>query len=171
MPEVQAGAVGFKLLNNDARQDYLSDARCFLQRIGVKVIHLCRKNLLRQFTSLCMALKTDVWVLLPKTVKPVELSVKLNPTEMFAFLENVTEVYEWNKKELADCQNIVVWYEDLLSDYENSMQKITEFLDVPYANTIPETIRQETRPLGKIIENFSEIHNALAGTIWEGFLE
>ena len=168
---VEAKAVGFKLLHQDARQGRLRDARGFLRASGVSVVHLRRRNLLRQVLSFEIARATDVWILENDEPRPVDVTLVLDPNELlrrFVIAENQRRE---NEQDFHGCPALEVCYEDLADDFETEMARIFRFLGVPPHPVRPTTRRQERRPLHQAIRNYDTIVRALTGTPWEAFLD
>lgn len=166
-----AKAVGFKLLDQDARQGRFSDARSFLRASRVRVIHLRRRNLLRQALSFAVAEKTDVWILEGGERRPEEAVVELEPSELIRNFESAEGRRLDNERWFAPCPTLDVCYEDMAHHLDAEMERISRFLGVTPRPVRPTTRRQEQRPLQRAIGNYETIARTLSGTSWEVFLD
>lgn len=168
-------AAGFKLQAEDAREGERADARSFLRSIGVRAIHLYRRNLLRQLLSFEIAERTGVWILTGEKKRPAPVAIEIDVTEIEARFHDLERLYARNEKDFSGCPSIRVAYEDLAAfgqgvGEEAEMARVFRFLGVAPNAVRPETRRQERRPLKSAIRNFAEVARALTGTRWEGFL-
>ena len=116
-----------------------------------KFILLKRRNILLQMASLVIATKTGIW----RDIKPTK-KIELNIAQLEWFIERQEKCYRdfanWGVK------HKVVFYEDLCDSFEETMRSIQEYLELDYCRLEPaELIKQETRPLKKIISNYEEV--------------
>ena len=134
-----------------------------------RVISLRRENLLRQFLSREVA--GDVpgkrESLHPREMEPEP--VVLRPAALLAFVEStlgarrtVDDVFEGRH---------VVWYERLVSRWEETLAGIQEYLGLLPKRIPQETYRQETRPLRDAIGNYDEIASFLVHFGWLDWLK
>lgn len=165
-------AVGFKLLPQDGRGDRLGDAREFLRDLGVTVIHLVRRNLLRQVLSFAVAEQTDVWILEAGASRPRPAPVALDPARLVQRFAELEARQRRHEEELRGegGPTLRVAYEDLVADRSGEMARIFALLGVEPRSVAPSTRRQEKRPLPRAITNYPEVAAALRGSRWESFL-
>ena len=116
-----------------------------------KFILLRRRNILRQLTSLLIASETGNWRDTKSTKK-----VDLNIAQLEWFIKNQEDHYKSFEK--WGVKYKTVFYEDLCENFEKTTRSVQEYLEVNYCKLKPaELIKQETRPLQKIISNYGEV--------------
>lgn len=134
---------------------------------NLKVIHMRRRNKIRQMVSLEVALARDLWHVESNEGIPKPKSVFVDPPRLlrkahhFATCENYFEAY------FAHKENMIVWYEDLESDIQKVLHDAQEFLGVaPMQLEVP-LKKMLHEPLSELVENYSELVSAAKGTEWE----
>ena len=116
-----------------------------------KFILLKRRNSLLQMASLLIASETGNW----RDTKATE-KIKLNITQLEWFIERQENYYK--NFESWQVEHKVVFYEDLCNSFEETIRSIQEYLELDYCRLEPaKLIKQETRPLQKIISNYEEV--------------
>jgi LPS sulfotransferase NodH len=161
-------AVGFKafyyhLDTYTKLRDYL------VQHKEVKIIHLMRRNLLEKYTSLMIARKTDVWVRkesdLPKEHEPIYISYH-DCLEHFILSMQSRRYYSklFNRHAHLD-----LYYEDLVNNQKDQIDKLLGFLDVQKLNLKTTLIKQNRKPLSKLIVNYSTLKKKFNRTQWSRF--
>lgn len=163
-------AVGFRLKWYDGRKPPLDDVRRYLLDLGVRVIHVQRRNLLKQYVSLLVAQKTKIWVDRNGT-QPSQVTIEVDPVRAV----DAIYAYQGNyAKSLADFksqESIVMYYEDLVEAYQPYMKKAFWFLGLRDFDAKPGTHRQEHRPLKQIIENYDQLEMYFSDTELERYLD
>ncbi len=163
-------AVGFRLKWYEGRKPPLDDARDYLRGMDVRVIHVQRKNLLKQYVSLLVAQKSQVWVDRDGT-KPSRATVHVDPVKAVDAIYAYRGNYEKSQADFNQQPSLTVYYEDLVEFHYHAMKKIFWFLDVEMVDANPGTHRQEHRPLTEIIENYRELADYFSGSDLERYLD
>ena len=137
---------------------------------GGRIIHLRRRNLLRQRLSheMMMAESRARWSSEP-AAGPMRIRLATDRL-IQSFAEATAAAVE------IDCffagnQKLTVFYEDLTADVAAQCGTILRFLGVRIASLVSAKKKSERRALCETIENFGEVEHALAGTPWEQFLD
>jgi len=137
----------------------------------LKVIHLYRFNLLKQYVSNSIANNTKIWHRLHESHDHPDKVVNIRPDKL---LMNFKMTLRLNKKALDDFKNheyITVMHEKFVTKYEEEIERVQKFLDADVETIQPITLKQEVRPLTEIISNYDEVENVLRGTRYEIFLD
>ena len=64
-----------------------------------------------------------------------------------------------------------VKYEDLITDNNNELERVTEFLDLPLYKLQTSLKKQNPEPLNNLISNYSELKEYFKNTQWNVFFE
>tara|TARA_Y100000361_G_scaffold50603_1_gene44029 strand:- start:2805 stop:3443 length:639 start_codon:yes stop_codon:yes gene_type:complete len=116
-----------------------------------KFILLKRRNVLDQFLSLMIAIKTQKWVM---TIS--QETIELNLAELEHFIEEQEKMYDDFKKWGVEYKT--VFYEDLCDQFDYTTSSIQRYLGLDYCRLEPaELIKQETRPISDILSNYEEV--------------
>ena len=164
-------AVGFKMLTLQGRKPPVADARDYLHKINARVILLERRNLLKRLVSGMIADRTKIWFLDRSERSASAQRVTIDIRSMFEDFEETRRRCRLNAEEFAGHGQLTVYYEDVCEDFSGQMNRIFEFLGVRPEELIPQTARQETRPLKEIITNYEEVAEALRQSGYGEFLE
>ncbi len=167
-PEIQA--VGFRLKWFHGQKPPLDDVRDYLHQLNVKVIHIQRRNFLKNYLSGLIADQTNVWVDFSGSHSSSS-KVAMNPEKAIEYFRHQVNRYQQNQNDFKDHESITVIYEEILADYDGQMARLFEFLNVPNHKVRPRTFKQEHRPLSEIITNYQELKAALQPTTFKNFLD
>jgi LPS sulfotransferase NodH len=165
------GAVGFKLFYYHARQlphsrvwDYLA------ANPDIRILHIKRRNILKQYYSLELAHKTNVWVSSKASTDeqpPLRLEV-----------DACRRHFDWVRNLEDECttffgarQTRDIYYEDLSADTESEMKGVQDFLGLEHERLSVKTVRQRRKPLSQAILNYAELKCAFEATPWAEFFE
>ncbi len=165
------GAVGFKLFYYHARQpphslvwDYLAaDPR-------MRILHIKRRNTLKQYYSLQLAHKTDVWVSTGARTRdppPLRLDVEACRAHFASVRRMEGECDTFFKAR----QTKDIYYEDLAASCDREMEGVQEFLELRRERVSARIVRQRTTSLSQAIANYGELKNAFACTQWQEFFD
>jgi LPS sulfotransferase NodH len=164
-------AVGFKLFYYHAQEVSRQVLWSFLkEKKELKILHLKRRNTLRELLSLRKAFKTNHWTNTTGTADK-SFSISLNYDDCLQEFIYAQQSKEQFDTFFQDHPRIGVVYEDLANDYEREMRRIQDFLEVTYEPVIPSTFKQSNQPLIEAISNYSELKQKFEGTPWETFFE
>lgn len=118
-------------------------------------ILLTRRNLLARYVSQLTAMKTGVW----------NSTDQEKRNNVYASVYVDLEAFKRDMKYVQDCwdhaaayfkYSCSVVYEDLLTDFDGSMRKIQEYLQVPYVQLQPETVKLAVS-MEETIENYVQV--------------
>ena len=136
---------------------------------GAKFLILYRRSLLEQFVSLKIAEATDRWQWSRDFVLPETL--KVDPAEFKEFCVETRQFYEkilqfpW----IRTCAQ-VIGYEDLAADPQRVFDtKVFPFLGVPSFPVSTTMVKQNTRPLEALVENFEQVRRLAKDFDFEAF--
>ena len=164
-------AVGCKIfyyhLNKDEWQE--------LSKIPeLKVIHLKRKNRLSMIVSMKVAFKTDQWGIGDESerIDVLKKQIHLNEESLRTSFSNIESWENDVTKTFGQHPLKEVYYEDLTSQYENTLDGLFNFLGV---TTIPTEMinikhkKQNPEPLDQLIQNYSELKKKFQNTPWQHY--
>ena len=157
--------MGFKLPMSSIRAN--PDALELLEPRDLRVVRLCRLNLLALFVSRRLLASTRV----PQSTRGDygDATVVLDPKQCLSVFRR-TEEHERYLDEIAAGKPVFrITYEELATG--ERLTEIQSFLGVePTALRSPFN-RIRSRPLAETVENWSEVEDALRGSPYERFLE
>tara|TARA_R100000329_G_C7568833_1_gene201269 strand:- start:207 stop:848 length:642 start_codon:yes stop_codon:yes gene_type:complete len=114
-------------------------------------ILLKRRNILEHLCSLLIATKTGRW----RDAKSKE-KIELNIAQLNFFIDRQNKAYK-------DFENLgvrykTVFYEDLCSNFDNTMNSIQDYLGLEHFRIRPSRLKkQENRKVQEIISNYEEV--------------
>jgi LPS sulfotransferase NodH len=155
-------AVGWKLLYDQALHPPTArTVWSFLQsRRDIRVIRLCRQNLLEAWVSLQTAMETGQWHVQVDSVREV-VAVPPVTVSISAFEAYVHEILGFLKDSDARfCghSTIEVEYQrDLCSNFAGTMSRIQEFLGLEYHASVPGLRKLAHQTLRSRVSNYDEI--------------
>jgi LPS sulfotransferase NodH len=139
------------------------------------VVHLKRRNMLRTLVSSRVAYTTGVYGVRSEK-EDAEYRKKLKPIIYDA--ENLREHFQqtraWEKSGEEMFRNhpmISVDYEDLVSQRDQTFQKVTDFLGVDYRRPKTDFKKQITQKLQDVLENYGQLKTEFIRTEWEWFFD
>lgn len=171
----EAPVVVFKAMYNHLN---IPRARKYLiNHNEIRVIHLRRENLLKQYVSklLLTAKREQGWM--PHTDRAIAVvSVRVSPTRAIEAMRRVREAFLEYERLLdrAGHRRIELVYERLFNGATLSTEawiKIGELLEIEPATTSSELIKMNPNELRPMVENYDELAAALAGTEFERYLD
>jgi len=160
--------VGFKMFhvhNMDVILQLLSDS-------SVAKILLKRKNMVRQYVSLVIGYKIQQWFL-PPSKERMYATVHIDPQLMIAHIEEVNRFFAQIYITLTTRaqEYMEVFYEDITGpQQEEHFAKIYQLLGLEPLHVKVDLRKQNPEPLSELIENYTEVCNALRGNEIEKFL-
>ena len=134
------------------------------QEPNFRVIHLKRRNVLRQYYSLQRAMQDDQWWTTKQTSPPA--CITIDPGGCLRFLADMDAFRDRFDAIFRDIQ-LEVWYEDLATDPDGVVNRVQEFLGVSIQPLTSRLQKQNTAPLSACIQNFKDVRERLRGTSWE----
>jgi hypothetical protein len=166
-------AVGFKLMYYQARENE-SSLRAWEMLRGdteIRVVHLCRWNLLECFCSHEVAYRSQQWYLPVGGEQRIDVPpFSIEPRRFIGFCESVLSWRTWAKRAFAEHRIIEVQYErDLCHDFSEAIARIQGFLGLRTLSLRPRIRKQAVMPLNKQVSNFVELRAACRHTVGEEF--
>jgi LPS sulfotransferase NodH len=164
-----AQAVGFKV--NYSQINRYSEIISWIKHNDVKIIHLIRNNLLKRLVSHKIAHARN---LLHSTQSVEPIKVRIDPKILIKdFKRRQIRFAKYRKRfiEVFDALFHEVSYESLVADFDTEIRKVLKFLDID--KLIPltsELVKVNPDSLEDIIENYSEVKQALINTEFDNFL-
>jgi hypothetical protein len=164
-------AVGFKLFYYHAQDGERRNLWEYLaNRPGLFVIHLKRRNTLREWLSIRRAEQTGDWSrwnAIERPVEPITLSI-----------ESCRREFEYARvaKERADAlfagqPMLQVGYEELVRNRAVEMARVQRFLGVDVDEPATSIVRQSRGSLAEAIANYAELEHAFRDTEWAVFFD
>ena len=140
---------------------------------GWRIVHLWRRNLLRQVLSTMVAEQRGYFVI--RDQAPPPLSGRWSPTPPISFIGCGAEAVGTAEQEaVATVPHTTVCYEDDLiepSRQQETLDRIAAFLGRTPGAARTDVQRTVTGPLSDVVANADEVIAALRGTEWERFLD
>jgi LPS sulfotransferase NodH len=141
-------------------------------RRGLKVIHLHRENVWRQYVSEQLAMASDVWHLeRPDQSRPVWQPVTVDLAHCLHMMRVRRKLFRWGQALFAEHPTITLRYEDIEANICGVLNYCQDFLGVPREN-LPVVHRKLTnRPPSQLVANFNAIRAGLRGTEFESLTD
>lgn len=160
-------AVGFKLMYNQLRRDpFLYPT---FRRLGVRVLHLVRRNLLKTEVSAVVARDTGRFHVKERPNDPVR--VRIDAATIAERLEWRERAVERHRRRFRRFPVLEVTYEDLVADREEQSMRITRFLDVEPRVLTTDWVKVNPDRLSAVVANYEELVACLRGTRFAAFLD
>jgi LPS sulfotransferase NodH len=162
-------AVGFKLFYYHARQRRFSEVWDHLRADrDIRIVHIRRQNILKQYLSLKIAHATDVWSV---TTTPLHepAAIRLDAEECCRHFEFVREAEAACARFFGHNHVLDIFYEDLTEDEDRAVRRVQNFLGIRREKLTATLVRQRKATLPRAIANFEELKGAFIGTSWEPF--
>lgn len=157
-PEIRA--VGFKLFYFHARVG--NGARLWEYLRGaaqIRIVHLGRRNILRMFTSMKIALKTGCWWSHDGSPGLAEKRVALDPAEFERYVREVEQARREGDRMFAHHPMLRIDYEDFESHTAGNprIDDLLGFLGLPASPLCTPMQRQNPERLRDLIANYDEL--------------
>ncbi|MCB0163914.1 MAG: hypothetical protein KDI79_06805 [Anaerolineae bacterium] len=167
-------AAGFKIFY---RQPWDDDQKAIwtdlISDTDIYILHLKRKNILRNLVSQRIAKKTGIWETFDdRRFKGVsKRQVKFTFEELIAGFETIRNLENEFDEKFSDHPKIVLYYEDLVKSPDEEFSSITDFLDLDYFAPKTQYLKQNPENLSQLIRNYDELKSRFSNTEWSGFFE
>ena len=161
-------AVGFKFFPEHVQRNkkkFTPLWQWLQENKDVKVIDLKRENLLAAYVSLLIAIKDGRFSIKDEAERSTR-KLFVDPKKCLAEFEERKTLYEEAKQYVRHHDRLEVSYEDLSADIPGHLKEIQEFIGVDNQPLEVRKVKQETRPLTEIIENYSELEEFFRDTEW-----
>jgi hypothetical protein len=163
-------AVGVKIKYSEWLLEKMSSTLDWLiASKDIKIIHLKRRNLLRRFVSHQLAKQTEINVVVQKDRIPVYRKLTLSIDQCVSDIDFHQMQYKRFDRMLSGHHVIEICYEDMF--YNESIQKILEFLQVRQARLHTPTIKLGFDNLEDAIEDYKALKAKARGTVYAPFFE
>jgi len=167
-------AKGFKIFYYHPQDDNSCDIWNELANmVGLYVIHLKRRNILRTLISRKIAGMQDVWETTKTNTsnRVNEKVVKFTVGELENCFEQTRRWENDVDRMFSDHQVLNIYYEDLIKSPEIELKKIADLLDLRYKKLRTNLKKQNPEETSKLISNYEELKAAFEGTEWGSFFE
>lgn len=174
----EVGAVGFKVLYCNVEEGRSTSLRGkkeiektlrYMQEVGVKILHIKRKNKLKRYVSMKMADKRKKWVVRKGESIENKIKISIDTEEMIRSMKKHYKMEEQKEKLFSQFESISVNYENLCKK-SSDIEKAQNFLGLPVRSLRAGTARTRRRSLREVIENYGEVTKFLKGTKYEKFI-
>ena len=140
----------------------------------IRVIHLRRGNLLKQYTSkTLMGKKRDGRWQPHSTSKMRAVSTHVSPQAAIRDMQFVQQQFDVYEDLLSNHKKIELVYEDMIDGQcltDAAMHAICDLLEVEPAPMCCDFVKTNPDKLELVVENYQELASALAGTEFERYL-
>lgn len=153
-------AVGFKLIYYHLLEEQRVQVRDYLLSHDCRIIHLIRQNILALLVSSTISKKENRWHVYENEdaseLEPHSITI---PVETFvSFADAYVAEVRRNHELYSKAAMIYVYYEDLASETNKELQRISRFLNVRIEDDLrPKTKKRVNQPLWEIIKNYQEL--------------
>lgn len=157
---------GFKFMYDQT--SVFPDALQWLQNNNVKVIHLIRRNSLKQFLSWEIRSRRRVsHSYVP--LKPVQVHVDCkNLMDRLSEMEKQKRRFKALLPSAFDC--IEVYYEDLTENLSDQLGRLSTFLEVQVKEVSSPLVKLNSNQVEELVSNYEELASSLANTEFESLL-
>ncbi|GMH06418.1 hypothetical protein Nepgr_008258 [Nepenthes gracilis] len=175
-----SAAIGFKWMLNQGLMEYRKEILDYLNRKGVHVIFLFRRNLLRRMVSELANSYDRFAKLLNGTHKSHVHSLEeanmlskykplINSTSLISQLKQMDLLTAKALKYFHDTRHIILYYEDLVKNHTKLLD-VQDFLGLPHMKLTSRQVKIHKGPLEEHIQNWNDVSKVLNGTSYEIFL-
>lgn len=137
----------------------------------LRVIYLKRRNILRTLVSRKIAGDQGVW--LEKTNdsrdKTAKNSVLFTVEELKSGFEKTRNWENIAEETFSRHAYLSIYYEDIVAEIQDSSQRISQFLSVPFLPPQIALRRQNPEALRMLISNYDQMKTAFMDTEWQSF--
>lgn len=170
-------AVGFKLF---AEMVQCQGTKYLFERLkkeieNLRIIIIKRLNLLDVFVSREKAIQTEIWCIFlnqkhlltdyASKIKPIYVDPKI----LKDFFDLYIQTYQFYERFFKDLPNIQIIYEEMITNYSQTFNKIFDFLGVKAVEIISPLIKQNTQKHQEFIINYLELKEYFKDTPYSKF--
>lgn len=132
-------------------------------RPALRVVHLSRSNMLRQYVSLQIAQRTRQFVVIDDRRPKRTGAVTVEPAALLRWATALTSYQKRSLTEFSHCASIAITYEELVSDPRTTLARIAAVLDVsPSFQMTTRHVRQNPLPVELLVANLRQVREFLA---------
>lgn len=154
--------VKFHFAQMQTRQISLNDIRQAFPT--AKFIILYRRSIARQYISQQRAVVSGQW-LLRKHEKAIDNKIRIDPSSLNTYYDRIKQFYKdlpgqaWIKQ----C-GVILSYEEL-TDHPQTLfdEIICPFLGLPFVKISTKLMKQNTKPMHEVVENYAQVEEMLTG--------
>lgn len=138
----------------------------------LRVIHLERRNLFRQYLSHQLALSSGVWHIATQDAEPLDRqAIWIDPTACYRTLHRWREVMAARRELFHERPGLTIEYEAIQANFPRVIADCLAFLGV-VVRPLPIRYRKlPEQPLEKLVANLADVRAGLAGTEFAPMLE
>lgn len=151
----------FRLMHNQIQRDYRVK-RYLKDLLNVKIIHLRRRNLIKQYVSLELMHNQSKYGRFSAhvTTQPELVKINIDSSKALAY---INKIYDQRKESLTLMEHldyIELDYEDIIRGgalSEEAVSTLADFLDVQDDRMVSSQVKMNSSNLREVIANFSEL--------------
>jgi LPS sulfotransferase NodH len=164
--------VGFRLFYDHGRENREEAIWAHLQSMtNLKVIHLQRRNLLSNFLSLKLALKSKIWMRRKGQSVTNYQSTSLDFGECVEYFQTREHNIQHSRHFFRRNPKIDIFYEDLASQERQQMACVLQFLRLKPQTLTNKILKQNHQKPSELISNYAQLKTSFRRTKWEHFFE
>ena len=164
--------VGFRLFHDHARSRTERAIWTHLRRTkDLQVIHLKRRNILRNLLSLKLAMRSDNWQRTEGTPPVRYEPLRIEYKEVIRHIRVRERSFARGSKFFRRHRKAEVLYEDLERDEERRLEALLRFLGLPPQPLTSSTRKQNQQTPRELIENHAELEARFRRTRWHEFFQ
>lgn len=169
-----APVVAFKAMYNHLQSDKIKEF--FQEHKEIRIIHLRRDNLLKQYVSkMLLGKKRGQKRWLPhSTQKLPPVTTHISPQAAITYMEHTQAQYQKFETLLSQHHKIELVYETMIDGQclrEEVSRAICDLFQIEYQKMCCDFVKVNPNSLQQMIENYDELAEALHGTPYERFLD
>ena len=141
---------------------------------ALHVIHLTRENPLQGMVSAELAKQTGRWGIGATGGAGRETSqatITLDPDHVLQDLDAGLRQQREAEALFEGHPLVHVTYEQLVETPDAALSKLQSFLGLPVVSLQTRTVKQNRRPMSEVVENYTDLADALNGTPWARLLQ
>ena len=137
----------------------------------LRVIHLQRRNLLKNLLSLKLAEASSVWMRNKGEPALTYQPIVLDHHECVQHFESREKDIERFDQFFLRNSRIDIFYEDLVSREKQQLDRVLGFLGLRAQSLTSRIVKQNRQKLSALILNYSQLRKSFAHTRWADFFE
>jgi LPS sulfotransferase NodH len=163
-------AVGFKLLYGHDKRIWRF-VWLYLQKSGVRIIHLKRRNLLARYLSFELAKRSNLWIASENNVDNLkyEEPIIIDPKSCINNIKQMVHRQAKYEEVFTNNPMIETVYEDLVANTRDECARLLKFLGLAEHDLSNQSLRkQRTKRLSEVIANYNELKFAFEDGVKSG---
>jgi LPS sulfotransferase NodH len=165
---------GFRLMYNQINRDprvmhYLNN------HTEIKVIHLQRRNLLKQYISLYLMHNQSRYGRYEAhvTKKPSQIKVRVDQNKALDYFRSFEKTRNNILLKFKEFERLDIFYEDMIGNgglADDVTSKISTFLGIPKALLVSDQVKINSKNLEDIVDNYTDLKRLLENTKYKNWL-